>query len=99
MPGRFGMMTFTGGPGLSAESLLDTGTWQARWVGEHSDFNDAEDLAMEFDRRFRARGSFTAAGIRVVSFQRSGSAPTPLLVDDAERHHFVASYLATVQSE
>lgn len=98
VPFRFVMLTPTGGPGLSTEGLLDSHSWQFRSAGEQNDRDDAEAIATALDRAVRNLETTTVAGVRIVSFQRSGSAPTPLLVDDAERHHYVASYVATVHS-
>lgn len=96
---RFVVLTRTGGPGLNTEELIDTSGWQFRVAGAQNDYQDAEDLAFDLDAAVLNSGYSQAVdGLWMVDIYRSGSPPTQLMVDDADRTHFVASYLASVQS-
>lgn len=98
VPGQFVVLTVTGGPGLlTEEALFDGRSFQARCAGEQNNYDSAENLAMAVDSAFRL-ATGTVDGTRVLSLERSGGPPSVLMVDDADRHHFVASYTATVQS-
>lgn len=96
---RFVVLTRTGGPGLTTEDLIDVHGWQFRCVGEQNSYDDAEELAFALDAIVLNHGHSQAVdGLWMVEFHRPGSPPTQLLVDNADRTHFVASYLASVQS-
>lgn len=99
IPGRFVVLTRFGGPGLNTEDLFDGVGYQVRAVGEQVNYQDAEDLALAIDLWFLRKGfSQRVGGKWMTSIQRLGSPPTPLLVDDAERHHFVCSYVVDIES-
>lgn len=96
---RFVVLTRFGGPGLTTEDVIDIQGWQIRVAGNQNDYNDAEDLAFALDAVVLNRGHSQAVdGLWMADAYRTGSPPTELLVDDAERTHFVASYLVSVQS-
>lgn len=93
------VLTPVSGPGRQTDGLTEVVGWQARSVGEQRDYNSAEDLAWRIDDLFNAmNGTTTVENVRVISGYRLGSPPTLLMVDDAERHHFVCSYLLSVYS-
>lgn len=104
MPNRCVVMTLTGGPGtLTEEGAFEQISFQVRCIGEQNDYDSAEGLAFAVDRLFRAVPTQTipvadADPVRLLSLVRSGPPPSALMVDDADRHHFVASYIATVGS-
>lgn len=88
------------GPGLDAEGALDVLGWQVRAVGKQGDYESAESIADFIDDGFL---NFLSSylpddGRWVVTIARVGGAPSPLLVDDADRTHFVCSYYASVQT-
>lgn len=93
--GKCLVLTLVGGPGYQMEHMADVRNWQVRTIGEQNDYNSAEALAYLVDRAFEARED---RAHHVLMITRSGSPPTPLLVDDAERWHFVATYSSTVVS-
>lgn len=96
---RFVLLTRTGGPGLETDGLIDVQGWQFRVASEQNNYDDGEDLAFDLDAIALNSGySRSVGGVWMVDLYRAGSPPTMLLVDDAERTHFVASYLASVQS-
>lgn len=96
---RYILLTRTGGPGLETEGLIDVTGWQVRVAGSQNDYDDAERVAYDVDAIFLNSGYSQAVdGVWMVDAYRTGSPPTQLLVDDADRHHFVASYLVSVQS-
>lgn len=99
MPGKCAVLTLTGGPGtVTEEGLFTAVSFQVRAIGEQNDPDSAEQLAWDLDLLLRAVPTVTLAGARIMSIVRSGSPPSPLMVDDADRHHFVTSYIATVGS-
>ena len=92
------VLTPTPAPGLAVEGLIDAVGWQVEAVGDQNDYGDAEDLAFIVDTGLLKIHSGTHSGNWVVGIDRVGSPPVPLLVDDADRTHFVCSYIATVKS-
>lgn len=97
---RFVVLTRTGGPGLTTEDLIDTSGWQVRVAGPQGDHDGAEAVAFDLDAVILRHGHSQRMtdGTWLVDMYRSGSPPTELLIDDAERTHFVCGYLCTVQS-
>lgn len=98
LAGSYIKITRTGGPGTEMEDLLDLIEFQFECVGDQFDYDSAEDVALEVDLLVQRIAMVTIGGARVVSVWRVGSAPAPLLVDDAQRHHFACSYIWRVQS-
>jgi len=98
VPGSYIKITRTGGPGTEMEDLLDIIEIQFECVGEQFDYDSAERIALEVDVLLQRLTMTYVGGARVISVWRVGSAPAPLLVDDAQRHHFACSYLWRVQS-
>jgi hypothetical protein len=98
-PNRFVLLSKTGGPGLDAEGLIDVRGWQVRCAGSQNDYDDAERLAETLDAIILNFNQSQQVGDTwLVSIYRTGGEPTQLTVDNADRTHFVASYLASVQS-
>lgn len=97
-PGAGVMLTRYGGPGLdTGEGILDLRSWQVRSVGIQQNPDSAEDLADRIDVHFCSWYSRTVDGVRVPSIQRVGGAPAALMLDDAERTHFVCNYIVAVK--
>jgi len=94
---RFIKLTRTGGVGLDLDDLFDRVDIAVEVAGAQGDYDDAESLAFEVDRFFLRHEMGRMSGARLLSFTRGGG-PSALRVDDAQRHHFVCSYTAHVQS-
>lgn len=98
-PKRLVVCTQISSPGLETDGLIDIVGWQVRSIGEQNNYQSAEDLALAIDAGIQGLGnSQDVQGLRLVTAYRSGGPPTPLMVDDAQRHHFVCSYLFGVYS-
>lgn len=98
VPGAYVLLTSYGGPGLElGEGVLDGRSWQVRTVGEQMDYESAEGIANAIDIAFISRFSSDMDGAWVASIGRVGGAPNPLMTDDADRTHFVCSYVASVE--
>lgn len=97
---RFVVLTKTSGPGFETEMLIDREGWQVRAVGDQNDYDDGESLATAIDVLLvgLSGGGIVVGGKKVISIYRTAGPPTPLLRDDAERHHFVCSYIVSVES-
>lgn len=98
IPGSYILLTGYPGPGLNTDDLFDGEGWQVKVVGEQHAYESGEDVAITIDRYLRSLYSGYYGGQWVTNFQRSGGSPSPLLVDDADRTHFVCSYIADVDS-
>lgn len=96
--GAFVKLTRVGGAGLEVEGLVDMVEWQVESVGDQNDYDQAEDMADTMDQIVLGMQGKQIGGTKVISAWRTGSAPAPLLVDDAQRHHFACSYTLRVQS-
>lgn len=96
--GRFVLLTRIGGPGFSMEYLFDQVGYQVTSVGEQEDFEDAEGLALALDQVLVMARSQNYADLRLLQITRQGGAPSPLIVDDADRTRFVCSYIVEVES-
>lgn len=98
IPGSFILVTGYGGAGMDVDGLIDQPSFQLRAVGDQNSYQSAEDLAEAADFVFLSWFSKKVGPVWVASIVRVGGAPSPLLVDDADRHHFVCSYTAAVES-
>lgn len=100
------VLTRYGGAGLDADGALDVIAWQVRSIGKQNNYDSAEEIADTIDDGFLNHFSSYVfpnpedlnEKIWVPSITRVGGAPNPLLVDDADRTHFVCSYNASTQS-
>lgn len=97
VPDRYVVWTPYGGPGLELEGVLDARSWQARVVGRQMDYDSAEEVAIVLDEALISHHSSRVGGLWVPEIQRVGGAPTALLTDDADRTHFVCSYIVSVE--
>lgn len=96
-PNAYVIWTRYGGPGLILDGTADDRSWQARCVGRQGDYGSAEALADLIDLHMVSHYSSEVEGVWVSGIQRVGGAPTALLTDDAERTHFVCSYIVSVE--
>lgn len=87
-----------GGGGEQVDGLIEATGWQVRAIGKQNSYESAEDLAWSIDTFLRRIRSGRYGGIYIVEIPRLGNPPTTLMVDDADRHHFVCSYMPTVES-
>lgn len=98
VPGHGVLLTRYGGPGLeTGEGILDARSWQVRCVGRQNSPDYAEGMADAIDIVFLSHYSRSVGGVWVSSIQRVGGAPAALMVDDADRTHFVCSYIVSVE--
>lgn len=82
-----------GGPGYEGgEHATDFIAWQPRCIGLSLDHNSSEEIADLIDVALTGLPSGKVNGVHVVQVTRVGGAPNPLLVDDADRTHFVCNY-------
>lgn len=86
-----------GGPGEDADGALDEISWQARCIGKQNDYNSAESLADAIDLNMISHFSSKVGDLWVSQIRRAGGAPASLLTDNAERTHFVCSYVVSVE--
>lgn len=110
LPYSYHCLTSVGGPGLVSEQAFDVRGYQVRTVGPQAvDSTDtraydyAEDMAYDVDKQLctadiRGLLPATVGGMRLIRINRIGSEPSWLMNDDANRTHFVCSYLFEVQS-
>lgn len=97
-PGRFVVLTRYGGAGLEVDGVLDARGWQVRVASKQNDYDSGEVLADWIDDFFTALPSGKVGDLWVTGIQRVGGAPSALMTDDADRTHFVCSYMASVES-
>lgn len=98
IPGPYILLTGYEGPGLNTDDLFDAQAWQIKVVGDQYDYEGAENVAGLLDRYLRRLYSGQYGEQWVTSIYRSGGSPSPLLVDDANRTHFVCSFITDVDS-
>jgi hypothetical protein len=94
---RFVSLTRYGGPGEELEGVMDSVSWQVRVAGRQRQPTDAQDIADILDRMMLGITVDTIGGFRVAGVSRVGGAPNALLVDDADRTHFICSYNCTTE--
>lgn len=98
-PNSYVVLSRYGGTGLEGgEGALDGFSWQARVVGGQGKYEEAEGIADAIDIGWISHMSGTIGDVWVVEISRVGGPPSVLMVDDAERHHFVCSYNTSVES-
>lgn len=98
VPGKYVLLTRYGGTGIEADGALDGISWQVRSVGgQMEDEVSAEGIADAIDIAFLSHYSRKVGNRWVASIQRVGGAPAVLMKDDADRTHFVCSYVASVE--
>lgn len=92
------LLTRYGGAGLQVDGAIDTFGWQVRVISNQFDYLSGEGAADAIDIEFISTASGDVNGLHVVEINRVGGAPAVMMVDDGNRHHFVCSYLASVES-
>lgn len=99
LPGRMVALTSVPGGPMSHENRIDYPAFQVRVAGEQGDFDSAERLAGQIDLALLAVCTTTRVGsVFVKNINRSGGPPSLLLKDDANRYHFVCTYLVQAPS-
>ncbi len=88
------------GAGLSLEGTLSTPAAQLRVIGPQGNRDAARVLAERLDARLTNRGLFPAfvGGRYVVDVRHSGGMPAHDRNDDADRAHYVCTYLFDVEA-
>lgn len=99
IPERYVVLTPLPGAGLNTEGIFDASGWQVRSVGLQASYDDAEALASAIDAVLAFQPSQMVGDKWVTSITRIGGQPYVLMVDNANRTHFVASYLFDAESE
>lgn len=100
-PGSMIVATWLAGAGFSLEQMLDTPAVQLRFIGPQGNHAEARILARNADRALTALGAWpaTLGGRYVVEVRRAGGQPSLDRVDDADRAHYVCTYLADVEAD
>lgn len=86
-----------GGPGIDADGALDGKSWQFRVIGKQDDYESAEVVADAIDIAALSHFSSQVGGVWVTEISRVGGAPTALMTDEAQRTHFICSYIITTE--
>lgn len=98
-PNSYVVLSRYGGTGLDGgEGALDGFSWQARVVGGQDKYEEAEGIADAVDIGWISHMSGMIGNVWVVEISRVGGPPSVLMVDNAERTHFVCSYNTSVES-
>lgn len=98
-PNTYVLLTRYGGAGLDGgEGILDNYGWQVRVVGAQYDYIAAEGVADAIDIGLISFMSGYIGDLWVVEIPRVGGPPAALMTDDANRTHFVCSYMPSVES-
>lgn len=97
-PDGYVLLTRYGGAGMQVDGAIDTFGWQVRVISNQFDYGSGEGVADAIDIEFISTFSGDINGLHVVEIARVGGPPSVLMVDDGNRHHFVCSYLASVES-
>lgn len=98
LPDEYVLLTPYGGTGLNTDGVFDSRAWQVRVVGPQNDYIKGEGMADAIDLAFISHMSAHVSGQWVTSIERVGGAPTPLMVDDADRTHFTCNYNVDAES-
>lgn len=90
--------TVGNGLGLATEALYDRVMVTLRVLGLQNNYDSAEGLAHDLDRILLDAVNGTQIGsVRTLYVHRAGGAPNLVLLDDAERYHFQATYVTEVK--
>ena len=99
-PGACIVTSWLPGPGFSFEDMIDTSAVQVRVMGPQKAPGQAWILADMLDRSLtRFRWPAMLGGHQVVLIRRAGGRPSQDRVDNAERTHYVCTYLADVAAD
>lgn len=99
-PGACVVVSWMPGPGYSLEQMIDTVAFQARYIGPPGNPDDARILAAMADKAItRHRWPAVLAETYVVEIRRAGGKPALDRRDNADRTHYVCTYLADVEAD
>lgn len=101
-PGAVVVVTWLTGAGLDAEGMLTQPGFQLRIIGPQGNRDAARELAERIDTllvlSFGAWPAFVG-GRYVVGVRRAGGEPAQDRKDNANRAHYVCTYIATVEAQ
>lgn len=92
-PGRLLIVSPNAGAGTTTDDLFDQPFFQVRSVGQQGDYADAEALAFAVDSMLFSTAGVQMGATRTLRSQRVGGGPSLLVYDEADRYHFVGTYL------
>jgi hypothetical protein len=100
-PGTVIVVTWLPGAGFSLEQMLDTPGFQLRVIGPQGNYPAAKELAERVDLELVARDHWPGfiGGRYVVEIRRAGGKPSHDRTDNADRAHYVCTYLADVEAQ
>lgn len=90
------VLTRYGGSGMNTDGAMDGRSWQFRIIGKQQDYASAESVAELIDHAALSHHSSEVGGVWTSSISRVSGAPAALMVDNADRTHFVGNYVADV---
>jgi hypothetical protein len=94
------VVTWTTGPGFQLEQALDTPAFQVRVMGPQGNPDQARILAENVDRSFTRHVWPAMLGeLYVVEIRRAGGTPAVDRLDNADRTHYVCTYLADIEAD
>lgn len=98
--GRIIVVSSLAGPGLTLDGLFDIVGMQIRCRGGESNYQDAENIALEVDSiLLTSPTAFDIGDVRVLGFGRTGGAPQVLPQPDTEgRFTATCTYYAEVST-
>lgn len=99
VPTPFAMFSRLEGPGLNTGGVFDGVGLRVEAVGEQRNYDSGEAFALAIDRALLTPiSNFKIGGVHVTHVDRFGGGPYEFEFDDAERYHFVCSYVLDVES-
>jgi len=95
-PGPILFLMVGGGSGLTLESLFDRPFIATRYIGKQQSYDDAEAGALLLDKILLdvENNTDVLGSTRTLFVTRTGGAPRCVTQDNANRFHFVCSYIA-----
>jgi hypothetical protein len=99
VPIPFSMFSRLEGSGLEVEGVLDGIGVRVETVGQQHDYTSGEAFALAIDRAMLSPlVDYKIGSVHVANVDRFGGGPYEFEYDDANRYHFVCSYILAVQS-
>lgn len=98
MPNVLGVLTVTGGPGLTLEGAYDRVSFQLRCRGDQNKPDQADDMGREVDAVLLTADMPTIDGIPTLGFSRTGGGPSPMPTDTGESPTTVCTYIVQAAS-
>lgn len=99
VPIPFAMFSRLEGSGLEVEGVLDGVGIRVETVGQQNNYTSGEEFALAIDRAMLAPlPDYKIGAVHVAYVNRFGGGPYEFEYDDANRYHFVCSYILAVQS-